>query len=391
MNSSDSFLPFARQLIFTEDAQEVEKILLKDLITRGPKVQEFEEKVAALCGAKYAVSFNSGTSALFAASLAADITPHDRVITTPNTFIATSIGAFYAKACPVFLDIDELSGNFDLNQLEETINQPSTRGKEIIIPVHFAGNPVDMERIGGMVRNPKTIIIEDASLALGSFYPNGEKVGSSLYSDMTVLSFHPNKCITTGEGGMVLTNSHDFCRRLRRIRNNGLERDEEFLSEELTPWYYEIQEISGNFNFTEFQAALGISQLKHLDQFKKKREQLVSHYHQRLKSFDHLKILNPVNPHVFHQIFAALFDFQALKKSRARVMEFLKEKGIGSQVFYIPLYRHPIFKKNYQSVEKYFPKMEKFYQQMLALPLHCKMEEEDVERVVKTLRAALFS
>ncbi|MFQ5729393.1 MAG: DegT/DnrJ/EryC1/StrS family aminotransferase, partial [Waddliaceae bacterium] len=198
-----SFLPYGKPSISKEDIQEVVAVLESDRITRGPKVEEFEQAVATYCGAKYAVAFANGTSALMAAYHAAEVSSFDRVITTPNTFVATVGAGMHYRSTPVFIDIDRDTGNLDLTQMELNVSYPSTRGRNVIVLVHFAGIPVDMQRLEHMVAEPDAILIEDAAHALGSSYPSGEKVGSCAYSAMTTFSFHPVKNITTGEGGMV--------------------------------------------------------------------------------------------------------------------------------------------------------------------------------------------
>lgn len=380
------FIPYGCQSINQEDIDAVAQALKGELITRGPLVEEFERAIANYCNATYAVAFSSGTAALAAASRAVEICAHDRLISSPNTFVGTIAEGERAGAATVFIDIDPQTGNLDLEQLEFNLNKPSTRGKEVIIPVHFSGTPVDMAKLDGMIADSRTVVIEDAAHALGSHYVTGEKVGSCAWSDMTVFSFHPAKTITTGEGGMVTTNQEELYQRLLRFRNNGIERNPKLLSRPLSPWYYEVQEISGNYNFTDFQAALGLSQFARLEKFIAKRQRLVNRYRKLLEGKKHISFLKPVNENrVAHHLFVALIDFKAVKTTRELLMHKLRDEGIGTQVHYIPLYQHPYFQKKMKDVAEYFPNMEKYYAQALSLPLHIEMDENDVDDICKTL------
>jgi UDP-4-amino-4,6-dideoxy-N-acetyl-beta-L-altrosamine transaminase len=384
------YLPYARQTISREDIQEVEKALNQPFITRGPLVEQFEQAIAAYCGAEFAVAFNSGTSALMASYSVANVNKGDFLISTPNTFIATVGAAVQKGACPVFLDIDRSTGNFNLEQLAININHPSVSRKTVIAPVHFGGIPVDVQEIYQMISDTRTVIIEDACQALGSRYKDGSMVGSCRWSDMTVFSFHPAKIITTGEGGAVTTNDPSLYHRLQLFRNNGIERNPQFLVNPPAPWYYEVVDLTGNFNFTEIQAALGLSQLSRIDSFINKRRELMNRYQKQLKTLEHVKLLTPdktafAAPHLC----VVQIDFEAYKKTRAQVMEELMQRGIGTQVHYIPVYRHPYFAKEMKEIETYFPEMETYYAQALSLPLFYTLTEENVQTVVKELKNVL--
>lgn len=365
-----------------------------DLITRGMHVDTFERAIADYCGAKYAVAFNSGTSALFAACHVVELNQNDRILTTPNTFVASVTAGMHKKATPVFVDIDRDTGNLDLDQLEDNLQIPqSSRGRTLILPVHFAGTPVDMHRVDGMICSPDTLVIEDAAHALGSSYRDGQKVGCCAWSQMTIFSFHPAKTITTGEGGMVTTNDQELYHRLKSFRNNGIEKDAVRLKTDLRDCfdgYYEVNEMTGNYNYTEFQAALGLSQLKRIDQFIEKRRQLMSAYRQLLQNIPNLKLFTtPQEPSIVYHICVVQIDFAAYKTTRQKVISLLKEKGIGTQVHYIPVYRHPFFKEKSGEISAYFPEMETYYSQALTLPLYYDLSVENVEFIVKTLKDVL--
>jgi UDP-4-amino-4,6-dideoxy-L-N-acetyl-beta-L-altrosamine transaminase len=394
MNDNEPFLPYAKQSIASEDLLEVGKTLASNVITRGPYVEAFEQELAKTCGAKYVVVFHSGTAALSAAYHAGGLSSFDRVITTPNTFIATVGPAIQEEATHVFIDIDSQTGNLDLEQLKYNLETTSSRGKTFIVPVHFAGVAVDMKKLDLLIKDPKTVVIEDAAHALGSFYPSGEKVGSCPYSQMTIFSFHPAKTITSGEGGAVSTNDPILYHLLKRYRNNGIERDEALWTEVDEnggyEGYYEVQEISNNYNVTEMQGALGLSQLKRLDLFVEKRRALMKAYRQELQGIPHLRMFTEeYDDHTAFHLCVVQLDFKQLKISRKNFIKELKSKGIGAQVHYIPLYRHPVFVRLSGQIEEYFPRMEKYYEEALTLPLYYDMTMEDVKRVVKTVSGLL--
>lgn len=396
MTQSDprSFIPYARQSISASDIDAVVYALQSPMITRGANVEAFEQAIAQYCGAQFAVALNSGSTALIAACHAAQTTVNDCVISTPNTFVASVNAATRYGAKPVLIDIDRSTGNLDLNRLEEVLKSDKrSRGKNVIIPVHFAGLPVDMQRLESLIRSPDTVVIEDAAHALGSKYADGQMVGCCAWSDMTIFSFHPVKTITTGEGGMVLTNNPDLYHRLKRFRNNGIERNPDLFEaevEERFEGYYEVKEATNNYNFTEFQAALGLSQLERIDQFIQKRRQLIAKYRELLKGVSNLQMLtDTMDDRTAFHLCVVQIDFAAYNTTRSQLVQDLGECGVGTQVHYIPVYRHPFFKERYGDIRECFVETEKYYSQALSLPLYYELEMSDVEFVVETLKKSL--
>lgn len=392
MTPNERFLPYGRQCIDEQDIEAVATALRSEMITRGERVAAFEKSIAEYCGAQHAVAFNSGSSALLATCYAAKVNASDRVLTTPNTFFSTTGCAAQFGATPVFIDIDRQTGNLDLELLEMNLGTPLSRGRHVIMPVHFSGIAVDMEKVDRMITDPDAVVIEDAAHALGSCYRDGQKVGSCAWSQMTVFSFHPVKNITTGEGGMVTTNDDQLAHRLRQYRNNGIEREKDSLKNpaQAAPWYYEVQGMSNNLNFTEIQAALGLSQMSRLDEFVKRRRQLIGKYREKLAGFPHLKMFtSEFDAQTAFHLCVVQIDFDALGINRAEVMYKLVEKGIGTQVHYIPVYRHPVFQEKSGDLSAYFPQMEGYYAQALSLPLFYGMTDLDLERVCSTLKTVL--
>lgn len=384
------YLPYSQQHINQQDLEAVSWALTQPIITRGPLVEAFENAIAEYCGVDYAVAFSSGSAALMAAYYAANVKTADKILTTPNSFISTIGSGMQRGGTPVFVDIDRSTGNINIEQLAISMNDPSLRGKTVIVPVHFAGTPVDMATINTRITDPRTIVIEDAAHALGSRYNDGQRVGSCAWSDLTVLSFHPAKTITTGEGGMVTTNDPELYHRLRIFRNNGIEHELDFLQYDNAPWHYEVVSLSSNYNFTEMQAALGLSQLKRIDNFITRRQHLMELYREKLAPFTHLRMLSPThNPNVCPNLCVVQIDFKAYRTSRTAVMEQLKDRDIGTQVHYIPLYRHPVFKERIGDLSEFFPQMENYYAEALSLPLYVDLSESDVDRVIAALYEVL--
>lgn len=381
------FTPYTKHEITQSDIDAVTEALQLLHVTRGEKTEEFESKLAAYCGSKYAVTFNSGSSALQAAYHTLKLSPQDRLITTPNTFAATLTTAMPFGVDAQLVDIDRSLGLMEHNKLVLAINQRHSRGRSIIVPVHFAGIAHDMKKLNRAIANPETVIVEDAAHALGSYYPSGEKVGSCAYSDMTIFSFHPAKQLTTGEGGAVMTNDETYYKFLKKVRNNGLFQE----SDPVNPWEYDIEFAASNTHMSDIQASLGISQLERLDDYCKKRRELVSLYRKLLDNIPGIKLFSSEydNNTCFH-LMTVQINFKMFKTTRTKVMRALHSRAIGTQVHYIPLYHHTAVKE-YMSQEKLntFESMDAYYQEALSLPLFPTLSEDNVRRTVRLLQKIL--
>ncbi|MBP7088051.1 MAG: UDP-4-amino-4,6-dideoxy-N-acetyl-beta-L-altrosamine transaminase [Candidatus Omnitrophica bacterium] len=370
-------IPYARQLIDKNDIKAVCGVLGADYLTQGPKVSEFESIIASYCQTKYAVAVSSGTAALHLACLAAELKKDDEVITSPITFVASSNAILYTGAKPVFADIDEKDVCIDVEQIAKKINS-KTRA---IIPVDFAGHPCDLEKIKAVAKRNKCIIIEDAAHALGAKY-KGKIIGSQRYSDMTILSFHAVKNITTGEGGAILTNNKKIYDKLIMLRSHGITRDPKFLKKRHASWYYEMQYLGFNYRLTDVQCALGISQFTKLDYFLQRRKEIVSKYNDSFKNIDEiLPLQNKDFAESANHLYILRFKFNKFKCRKEKIFEEYHKNGILVNFHYIPVYLQPYYQKlGYK--RGICPKAEQYYRQALTLPLYPAMSDSDVKRVI---------
>lgn len=370
------FIPYGKQYIDEDDIRAVLDVLRSDWLTTGPKVGEFESALAERAGVKYAVAFNSGTAALHAAYFAAGVGPEDEVITSPITFAATSNAALYLGARPVFADIRTETVNIDPVLIEKNI----TNRTKVIAPVDFAGHPADLDEIMDIAQKNNLVVVEDACHALGAEY-RGRPVGS--ISDMTVFSFHPVKHITTGEGGAVVTGNKDYYEKLIAFRTHGMVREKERMTEYHGPWYQEMQYLGYNYRITDIQCALGLSQMKKLKYFIDKRKEIASFYSERLSKFEFLEL--PVElegtSHAWHLY---VIRIKSGIISRVDLYESLHRLGIGVQVHYLPVYRHPYYQKLGYS-GGLCPEAEHYYSRALSLPIFPSMDLADAERVVRDI------
>lgn len=361
-------IPYGHQWIDDEDIEEVVKVLRSEWITQGPKIEEFEKAIANYCKTQYAVAVCSGTAGLQAAYRAAGIKSGDEVITTPLTFAATSNAIVFSGAKPVFVDIQNDSLNIDPKEIVKKI----TKKTKAIASVDFAGHSCDYNEIREIAKKYKLLVIEDACHALGGEY-KGRKIGS--LADMTVLSFHPVKHITTGEGGMVLTNNKELYERLKRIRHHGI-----IKKPEKGKWYYEIEEPGLNLRITDFQCALGLSQLKKLDKFISRRREIAEIYNNAFK--DIKEIIIPKEKDYVKSAWH-IYPIQVQGIDRREMFEQLQKQGIGVQVHYMPIHLHPFYMNRFGYKKGDFPKAEKYYSRAITLPLFSKMTNQEVNKVIK--------
>lgn len=401
--ASLGLIPYGRQSIDDDDILAVEGVLRSDTITQGARVNEFESALCEATDATYAVAVNSGTSALHIACLAAGIAPGDEVITSPNTFVASANCVVYCGGKPVFADIHPRTYSLSPQEIEKKINERT----KAVIPVHFAGQSCDMESIQNIVKinekkyGHKIYIIEDASHALGSCYKT-KRVGACTFSDMTTMSFHPVKHVTTGEGGVVLTNDKALKRKLSLFRSHGITNDpEELLYRENVferidgcddksmrkLWYYEQQFLGYNYRITDILCALGISQLKKLRKFSEKRREIVNQYNDAFKGVEGLT--TPYEEDFcdsnFH-LYVLRFDFKEIGISRAQLMAELKKKGIQTQVHYIPVHTQPFYRNNFGTNWGDCPAAEHYYEQCLSVPLYPQLTPRDMDKVISSIK-----
>jgi perosamine synthetase len=366
------YIPYGRQSIDENDIKAVEEVLRSDYLTTGPKIEEFERKVAAYTGAKYAVAIANGTAALHAACYAAEIGEGDEVITTPITFAASSNCVLYCGGKPVFADIDEKTYNISPEDIERKI----TSATKAIIAVHFTGQPCEMEKIHNIARKHNLIVIEDAAHALGAQY-KGKMVGS--ISDMTTFSFHPVKHITTGEGGMILTNNDRLYQRLKLFRTHGITRDDKLMTKNDGPWYYEQLELGFNYRITDIQCALGISQMDKLPEFLNRRKNIAARYNEAFADNDNIQIPYQESgcDNAWH-----LYVIRMKNGKRKEVFEKLRKAGIGVNVHYIPVYQHPYY-RNHGYKDTICSNAEEYYKECISLPLYPGLKDEEQGYVIK--------
>ena len=366
------FIPYGRQSINEQDIEAVVNVLKSDYLTTGPKIAEFERKVADYTGAKYAVAIANGTAALHAACYAARIGEGDEVITTPITFAASSNCVLYCGGTPVFADINPETYNISPEDIERKIT-PKTKA---IIAVHFTGQPCEMEQIHAIAHKYNLTVIEDGAHALGAEY-QGKRVGT--LSDMTTFSFHPVKHITTGEGGMILTNNPELYQRLKLFRTHGITREEELLTKNDGPWYYEQLDLGYNYRITNIQCALGVSQMDRLPEFLEKRKQIAKRYNEAFAANEQIQLPYQKEgcDNAWH-----LYVIRIKNGKRKEVFEKLRAAGIGVNVHYIPVYQHPYY-RTHGYAEVTCPNAEEYYKECISLPMYPDLKEEEQEYVIK--------
>lgn len=384
-------IPYGRQEITEPDIEAVKDVLKSDFLTQGPVVPIFEHKIASTVDAKHAIAVNSATSALHISCLALGLGPGDWLWTTPNTFVASANCGLYCGANVDFVDIDPKTLNMCVKGLENKLVSAEKLGKlpKVIIPVQFSGKSCDMERIHWLAKLYKFKVIEDASHAIGGLYQE-QPIGSCKYSDITVFSFHPVKIITTGEGGVAVTNNEDLAKSMRRLRSHGITRDVSEMNSELhDPWYYEQIDLGFNYRMTDIQAALGLSQLQRLSDLICRRHEISAYYDSCLVDLP-LKIPSH-NDDCYSSLhlYVIRLNLDKLYKTRREIFDELRAAGIGVNVHYIPVHTQPFFQRlGFRMGD--FPESEKYYSEAISLPIYPSMTEGDKKRVVSAVRNSIM-
>lgn len=373
------YLAYGRQAIDEDDIEAVMEVLRGDYLTTGPKVDEFEKNIAQYVGAKYAVAVTNGTAALHIAMLTAGISEGDEVLVSPLTFVASANCILYCGGKPVFVDIEPDTGNIDVNKIEEKITDKT----KAIIAVDFAGHPVDIDKILEICKKHNLIFVEDSAHGLGSEY-KGKKVGAM--ADMTMFSFHPVKPITTGEGGVITTNSEEYYKKLKLFRSHGITREQDqLINKEEGLWYYEQQFLGFNYRMPDINCALGISQLKKLDSFINRRREIVKMYNEAFKDIQW--IITPTEKEYAksgHHIYTIKIREDILGLKRKDVFSFLQRNNIGVNVHYLPVYLQPYY-INLGYKKGICVNSELFYENIITLPLYPTMENQDINYVIECL------
>ena len=401
-NLSDlPFLPYGRQSIDDDDIEAVTRVLRSDFLTTGPAVDEFEKAFADKTGAAHAVACANGTAALHLAALALEIGPGDHVVVPTITFLATANAARFVGADVIFADVDPETGLMGAEELSAVLDANPDKNIRAVFPVHLAGRPADPEGVSAVARMAGIGIVEDACHALGTRYQTTDgqvSVGGCSHADMAIFSFHPVKTIASGEGGMVTTNNAALAARLRSLRSHGMTRNEEEMQLRdrafdpdgtLNPWYYEMPEVGFNLRLSDIHAALGASQLGKLEKFAVRHRALAAVYDELLEPLAPkiVPVRNRQGTDPVQHLYQVLIDFPGLQTTRATLMNALRADGIGTQVHYIPVHTQPYYREVYGKLD--LPGAEAFYQRCLSLPFYPAMKDEDVVRVVDSLRRVM--
>ncbi len=384
-------IPYGRQSISEHDIQAVTDVLRSDFLTQGPAVPAFEKAVADYCGAQLAIAVNSATSALHIACLALGVGNGDKVWTSPITFVASANCALYCGADVDFVDIDPRTYNLSTERLAEKLASAEQTGQlpKVVIPVHLSGQSCDMAGIYALSQRYGFKIIEDASHTIGGKYQN-QPIGNCRYSHITIFSFHPVKIITTGEGGMAMTNDAFLAKRMDRLRGHGITRDAAQMTHAPDgPWYYQQLELGFNYRMTDIQAALGNSQMQRLDEFVAQRHKIADRYDALLSN---LPLTTPwQHPESYSalHLYVILLKLSEIKQSHLQVFERLRASGIGVNLHYIPVYLQPFYQQlGFES--GYCKEAERYYSEAISLPMYVGLSEAQQNEVVAALQAAIL-
>jgi perosamine synthetase len=379
---TDKFISYSQQHIDEEDIASVVEVLRSDWLTTGPKISEFEEAVAGYVEARFAVAVSSGTAALHCAMYALDIGPGDEVIVPSITFAATANCVVYVGGKPVFADVEPDTLLIDPDDVERKVTE-KTRA---IIAVDYAGHPCDYDRLKEIAGRHSIFLVSDSCHALGAEY-QGKKCGT--ISDLSIFSFHPVKHITTGEGGMITTDNPEYAERMRRFRNHGISADPARRKEQGT-WYYEMVDLGFNYRITDFQCALGVSQMAKLPRFLERRQAIAALYE---KAFDKMPGIKPLgvsgNIRHAHHLYVIRVLEEECGRDRGQIFNTLRDAEIGANVHYIPVHLHPYYQERHATKAGMCPVAERAYEEILSLPIHPSMTKTDVDRVVSALEESM--
>jgi len=383
-------IPYGRHQISDDDIDAVVDVLRSDFLTQGPAVPRFEDAVAAAVGAGYGVAVNSATSALHVACLALGLGRGDQLWTTPITFVASANCALYCGAEVAFVDIDPRTGNLSPERLAERLAAAERDGRlpKIVVAVDLGGQPCDLAALHALGRHYRFALIEDASHAIGGRY-RGEPIGNCRYSDITVFSFHPVKTVTTGEGGVAMTNDQALADRMRLLRSHGITRDAERMHQPPDgAWYYEQIDLGFNYRMTDIQAALGISQLRRLDAFVARRHELARRYDAALSGLPvQTPWQHPDSYSGFH-LYVIRLRLDAIRRSHREVFDALRADGIGVNLHYIPIYRQPYYRRLGPYGPSDYPEAERYYAEAISLPMYPGLTDAEQDQVVAAVRRA---
>lgn len=383
-------IPYGRQNISEDDINAVIRVLRSDWLTQGPAVDHFESSVGKYCGARYSVAVCNATSALHLACRVLGLGHGDLLWTSPITFVASANCALYCGADVDFVDIDPHTYNISVDSLDAKLREAQKVGRlpKVIIPVHFAGQSCAMEDIARLAKQYGVSVIEDASHAIGGRYKDST-IGSCKFSDLTVFSFHPVKIITTGEGGMALTNREDLYEKLLSLRSHGITRNPELMEgESHGPWYYQQTDLGFNYRMTDIQAALGTSQMKRLDEFVARRRVLADRYNEELQGFPlTLPWQHPDTFSPFH-LYVIRLRCEEIGKTHRQVFESLRSAGIGVNLHYIPVHTQPYYARLGFKMGS-LPEAEKYYSEAISLPLYPGLSDQNQDTVINVLRDVL--
>ena len=381
-------ISYGKQSIDESDIDAVLDVLSGDWLTQGPAVKTFESDLQKYFGAKYVCAVSNGTAALHLAGIALGWKPGDIIITVPITFLASANSIIFSGATPDFVDIDKETYTIDPNKLEAKILKYESQGKKVkaVIAVDYAGHPCDWKSLREIANRYDIQLINDNCHAMGASYL-GDKHYAVKYADIVTQSYHPVKNFTTGEGGAVLTNNSSYAKKIDILRTHGMTKDSGLLEKNDGPWYYEMHEVGYNYRMTDFQSALGSSQLSRLDSFIGKRKKIVNKYNKsfRIKK-PHIKIPNIINgvDHA-HHLYPLQIDFKEAKLNKIKFFKEMKKKGLLLQVHYVPIHLQPFYRKNFGFKSGDFPISELFYQNEVSLPIYPDLSEKDQDLVIRLL------